>query len=63
MIDIAAVGDANGNSNPVPGRRSACLVDNRAIADDAVRNGNLDIVACQDAGTAQPNFRDDAAFT
>mgnify|MGYP006926387952 CR=1 FL=1 len=47
----------------MPRRRAASLVGDGAVAHDAVRHRNLDVVACQDAGTPESDLRDDAALT
>ncbi len=59
VVDITAVGDADSDANPVVGRRTARLVDDLAVADDAVGHRDFDIVTRQDARAAQANLRDD----
>ena len=46
IIDITAVGDTNRNADAMFFRRSASFIDDFAVAENTVRNRNLNIVAC-----------------
>ena len=59
LVDVTAVRDTHSNTNSVLCRRSAGFIDYLAIADNAVGDGYLHIIARQDARAAKADIGDD----
>lgn len=62
VINVASIGNTDGNSNTVLPRGTASFIDNLTVADNAVGNRNFDIVTRQNSRTAQANVGNNAAL-
>lgn len=62
MVDVTAIGNTDSDPDAVFLGWPASLVDDLAVAQNAVRNRDFHIIPCEQARAAQTDVSDDAAF-